>query len=155
MDSASDEDTAMARRLIITCIAALVSVWLAAATASAQDASTIVGVVRDTSGAVLPGVTVEAASPVLIEKTRSVVSNGQGQYRIADLRPGTYAVTFSLTGFGTYKREAVDLPASFTVTVNAELKIGSIAETVVVTGQSPLVDVQTVTTATRLTRDTI
>ena len=144
----------MARR-IGRCIAVVVSSLLLAAAASAQDASTIVGVARDASGGVLPGVTVEATSPALIEKARTVVTNDQGQYRIVDLRPGTYTVTFTLVGFGPYKRESVDLPASFTITVNAEMKIGTIEETVVVTGQSPLVDVQTVTTATRMSRDII
>ena len=106
--------------------------------------SAIAGLVRDTSGAVLPGVTIEAASPALIEKTRSVVSDSQGQYRIVDLRPGTYVVTFSLVGFATVKREGLELPASFTATVNAELKVGELEETVTVMGQSPTVDVQTV-----------
>ena len=143
------------RRFASGCVAFLVWALLVPASASAQDASVIVGVVRDASGGVLPGVTVEASSPALIEKVRTVVSNDQGQYRIVDLRPGTYTVTFTLTGFGTYKRENVELPASFTITVNGDMRVGAIEETVVVTGQSPLVDVQTVTTATRLTRDTI
>ena len=106
--------------------------------------SAIAGLVRDTSGAVLPGVTIEAASPALIEKTRSAVSDSQGQYRIVDLRPGTYVVTFSLVGFATVKREGLELPASFTATINAELKVGELEETVTVMGQSPTVDVQTV-----------
>ena len=95
----------------------------------------ITGTVRDSSGAVLPGVTVEAASPVLIEKVRSVVSDGTGQYRIVDLRPGTYTVTFSLTGFGTVRQEGIELTGSFTATVNAELKVGAVEETVTVTGR--------------------
>ena len=96
---------------------ACAAVW--PATADAQSA--ITGVVRDTSGAVLPGVTVEAASDALIERGRSVVSDGQGVYRIVDLRPGVYSVTFTLTGFNTFKREGIDLPSEFTATVNAEM----------------------------------
>jgi hypothetical protein len=109
--------------------------------ASAQ--STITGVVKDTSGAVLPGVTVEAASPALIEKVRVAVTDGAGQYRILDLRPGVYTVTFTLTGFNTFRRDELELPADFVSTVNAEMKVGSLAETITVTGESPIVDVQT------------
>ena len=98
---------------------------------------------KDASGAVLPGVTVEAASPVLIEKVRSAVTDGTGQYRILDLRPGTYTVTFTLTGFGTVKREGFVLPADFVATLNADLKVGALEETVTVSGESPVVDVQT------------
>jgi hypothetical protein len=108
--------------------------------ASAQ--SGIAGVVRDTSGAVLPGVTIEAASPALIEKVRTVVTDSDGTYKIVDLRPGVYAVTFTLTGFNTVKRDGIDLPAAFTATVNAELQVGAVEETITVTGAAPLVDVQ-------------
>src|SRR3954452_25335021 len=90
--------------------------------------SAISGLVRDTSGAVLPGVTVEAASPVLIEKVRSAVSDDQGRYTIVDLRPGTYTVTFTLTGFSTLKREGFELPGNFTATINADLKVGALEE---------------------------
>src|SRR5688572_24153785 len=91
--------------------------------ALAQDNSGIAGVVRDTSGAVLPGVTVEASSPALIEKVRVALTDGQGVYRIVDLRPGAYTVTFSLTGFSTVRREGIQLTAAFTATVNAELRV--------------------------------
>ena len=104
----------------------------------------IAGVVRDTTGAVLPGVTVEVASPVLIEKTRSAVTDGGGNYKITDLRPGTYTVTFTLAGFGTVRREGLELATGFTVPANAELKVGSLEETVTVTGASPVVDTQNV-----------
>src|SRR5215831_16338136 len=92
---------------------AFAGLTLSAATASSQTASSIIGVVRDTSGAVLPGVTVEAASPELIEKVRSVVSDERGAYSIVDLRPGVYSVTFTLPGFSTFKHDALELPASF------------------------------------------
>jgi hypothetical protein len=92
----------------------------------------------------MPGVTVEAASPVLIEKVRTVVTDDQGLYRIIDLRPGTYTVTFTLVGFSTVKREGIELTANFTATVNAELKVGQLEETITVSGQSPTVDVQNV-----------
>jgi carboxypeptidase family protein len=104
--------------------------------------SAISGVVRDTSGAVMPGVSVEAASPVLIEKVRAAVTDEQGRYTIVDLRPGVYSVTFTLSGFNTYKQEGLELPANFTATVNAELRVGALEESVTVTGASPLVDVQ-------------
>src|SRR5262245_9633876 len=108
---------------------------IASTAASAQVLGSITGVVRDPSGAVLPGVVVEAASPALIERVRSVVSDGSGQYRIVDLRPGTYALTFTLSGFSTVKREGVELTGSFTATVNVELKVGSVNETITVTGE--------------------
>src|SRR5689334_2548350 len=85
--------------------------------------SSITGLVRDTAGAILPGATVEAASPALIEKVRSVVSDGEGRYNIVDLRPGTYTVTFTLTGFNTLKREGVELPSNFSLTLNADLRV--------------------------------
>src|SRR5437773_1489941 len=112
--------------------------------AGAQQASGIAGLVRDTSGGVLPGVTVEAASPVLIEKVRTVTTDSEGRYNIVDLRPGTYTVTFGLSGFNTIRREGVQLTAGFTATVNADLPVGALEETVTVTGASPLVDVQNV-----------
>src|SRR5499426_1670365 len=104
--------------------------------------ATITGTVKDSSGAVLPGVTVEASSPALIEKVRTVVSDGSGQYRIVDLRPGTYTVTFTLTGFNTFKREGVELTGALTATINADMKIGALEETVTVSGESPIVDTQ-------------
>src|SRR5262249_30419468 len=113
----------------------------------------IAGVVRDTSGAVMPGVTVEAASPALIEKVRSAISDGAGQYKIVDLTPGTYTITFALTGFNTIKREGIELSAGFTATVNADLRVGSLEETVTVSGQSPVVDVQNTRQQTTMTRD--
>src|SRR5262245_18752279 len=106
--------------------------------------SGIAGVVRDTSGAVMPGVTVEASSPVLIEKVRSVTTDSQGRYNIVDLRPGTYTVTFTLTGFSTVRREGITITAGFAATVNADLRIGALEETITVTGESPIVDTQNV-----------
>src|SRR3979411_2377226 len=102
----------------------------------AQTTGGIAGTVRDISGAVLPGVTVEAASPALIEKVRSVVTDASGNYKIVDLRPGTYSVTFSLTGFSTVKREGIDLSTGVTANINGELKVGSLNETITVTGAS-------------------
>jgi Carboxypeptidase regulatory-like domain len=119
-----------------------VLVFVLAIPAAARAQSSITGVVRDTSGAVLPGVTVEAASDVLIEKVRSVVTDGSGQYRIVDLRPGVYTVTFTLPGFSLFKREGLELAAEFVATVNADLRVGTLEETVTVTGESPIVDVQ-------------
>src|ERR1700704_1213667 len=106
--------------------------------------ASITGVVKDASGAVLPGVTVEASSEALIEKVRSAVTDGGGQYRIVDLRAGTYAVTFSLTGFSSVKREGIELTGSFTATINADMKVGTLQETITVTGETPIVDTQSV-----------
>src|SRR5216684_4577634 len=108
----------------------------------AQQASGIAGVVRDSSGAVLPGVSVEAASPALIEKVRSAVTDGEGRYNIVDLRPGTYSIAFTLTGFKTVARQGIELPSGFTASVNVTMNVGSLQETVTVTGSSPVVDVQ-------------
>ena len=117
--------------------------------------ASIAGVVRDSSGAVLPGVTVEAASPALIEKVRTVVSDGAGQYRIIELRPGTYIVTFALTGFNTVKREGIELSGTFVATVNAELRVGALEETITVTGAAPVVDVQNARQQAVLDRDIV
>jgi hypothetical protein len=123
----------------------LVLILGAAAGASAQGSASIAGVVRDASGAVLPGVTVEASSPALIEKTRSAVTDGAGQYKIEQLRGGVYAVTFTLSGFSTLKREGIELAGSFAATINADLKVGSLSETLTVTGEAPVVDIQSAT----------
>jgi hypothetical protein len=102
----------------------------------------LTGTVHDASGAVLPGVTVEAASPVLIEKTREATTDGTGQYRIIDLRPGTYSLTFTLSGFTTVKRESIELSGTQVVTIPVEMKVGAVTETITVTGETPVVDVQ-------------
>src|SRR5437762_14357414 len=107
-----------------------------------QDTGTIAGVVKDSTGGVLPGVTVEVSSPVLIEKVRTASTDGQGQYKIVSLRPGLYEVSFSLEGFGTVKRPGIELTSAFTANVNADMKPGSLEESITVSGQSPLVDVQ-------------
>jgi hypothetical protein len=107
--------------------------------------ATIAGSVKDTSGAVLPGVTVEASSPALIEQTRSVVTDGTGQYRIVDLRPGVYTVTYTLPGFSTVRREGIELTGSFVATIDVEMRVGALEETVTVTGETPTVDVQSAT----------
>src|SRR5204862_5524637 len=123
-------------------VAMLAGVLSLPSSASAQQAAGISGVVRDASGAVMPGVTVEAASPALIEKVRSVVTDGEGRYSIVDLRPGTYTVTFTLTGFSTVKRDGITLGAGFTATVNVAMQVGSLEETITVSGAAPVVDTQ-------------
>lgn len=105
--------------------------------------ATLAGVVRDNTGAVLPGVTVEASSPALIEKTRTAVTDGTGQYRITELPPGVYTLVFTLSGFSVVRREGVEVRGSGVVPVNAELRVGALEETITVTGESPLVDTQT------------
>src|SRR6266496_1810786 len=130
---------------------ALLLLVLVPAMAFAQ--ASITGVVKDASGAVLPGFTVEASSPSLIEKTRTAVTDGTGQYRIENLRPGSYSVTFTLSGFSTQKREGVELTSFFTVNVNADLRVGAVAETITVTGETPVVDVQNAQRQTVLSKD--
>ena len=135
------------------------TLWFVLATlvllpAAAQAQSVFTGTVRDTSGAVMPGVTVEAASPVLIEKVKSAITDENGQYRIVDLRPGTYTLTFTLTGFNTVTRE-VELAGNFTATINIELGVGTLQESVTVSGASPVVDVQSNTKQQVLTRDVL
>ncbi len=130
----------MSGRLRVVLVVAVASFLFLPLAASAQSAFS--GVVRDTSGGVLPGVTVEASSPVLIEKTRSVVTDAEGRYTIVDLRPGTYRMAFALTGFATVVRDGIELPGNTTVPINVDLKVGSIEESVTVSGESPLVDVQ-------------
>ena len=120
----------------------LAIVCVAPAVAHAQ---TLAGMVKDTSGAVLPGVTVTASSPALIEKTRSTVTDGSGQYQIVDLRPGSYSVTFTLPGFATVERNAVEVTGGGVISINAEMRVSAIEETVTVSGQTPVVDVQTST----------
>jgi hypothetical protein len=117
--------------------------------------ATIAGVIRDTSGAVLPGVTVEASSPVLIEKSRTVISDGAGQFRITDLLPGSYTVTFTLTGFTTVRRQGVAVSGSGVITVNADLRVGDLQETLTVTGESPIVDTQSVRREIVLNNETL
>jgi hypothetical protein len=129
--------------------------WVMILPASAYAQASITGVVKDTSGAVLPGVTVEAASPALIEKVRSVTTDDSGQYRIVDLRPGIYSVTFTLTGFSTVKREGIELRGTFTASVNGDLTVGNLAETITVTGEAPVVDVQSTQAERALTKDVL
>ena len=122
---------------------ALASFVILPATVFAQ--ATLSGFVKDTSGAVLPGVNVEASSPVLIEKVRTGISDSTGLYRIPDLPPGTYKVTFTLPGFATVSREGVEVTGSGVTTINADMRVGALTETITVTGESPVVDTQTST----------
>ncbi|MBM3777492.1 MAG: TonB-dependent receptor [Acidimicrobiia bacterium] len=135
----------LAATMVVACAAAG---WAQSATTGA-----IAGVVRDTTGAVLPGVTVEASSPALIEKVRVAVTDDQGNYKIIDLRPGAYAVTFTLPGFSTFKREGLELTTGFTATANADMQVGSLEETVTVSGASPVVDIQNVRQQRVLSRE--
>lgn len=141
-------------RVVLSGVMCLFAIVATAAIASAQQsASSIAGVVRDTSGAVVPGVLVEAASDALIEKVRTATTDDSGQFRIIDLRPGTYTVTFSLTGFSTIKREGLALTTGFTAQVNAEMRVGALDETITVSGSSPLVDITNVAQRRVLERD--
>src|SRR5262249_21649322 len=118
-------------RVAVLCVPLCLAIGLTGASAQVSN-GTVAGIVKDTSGAVLPGVTVEASSPALIEKIRTVVSDAAGLYKIVELRPGTYTVTFSLPGFSTIKIENIELTSGFTATVSAELKVGDVAETITV-----------------------
>src|SRR5882757_9141164 len=133
----TEQGAAMSLRKIVWALLVLV---LLPSYAMAQ--ATLAGVTKDTSGAVLPGVTVEVSSPALIEKTRSAVTDGSGQYQIVDLRPGTYTVTFTLTGFSSAKREGLEVTGAGVITVNADMKVGNVSETVNVSVEAPVVDVQ-------------
>jgi hypothetical protein len=141
-----DRPSRLAYFVVCTALLLPVSAWAQAS---------IAGVVRDGSGAVMPGVTVEAASPALIEKVRSVITDGSGQFRIVDLRPGSYTVSFSLQGFTTVKREGIELQGTFNATINAEMRVGEVTETVTVTGESPIVDVQNATRQRVMQKDVI
>ena len=134
-------------------ILALVCVLLSPVLAFAQ--AQIVGQVRDESGGVLPGVTVEATSPAMIEKVRTVFTDDQGRYRLEALRPGIYRLAFTLTGFSAVVRDGIDVPSAVVVTVNAELKVGALEETITVSGQAPQVDVQQASRTQVITRDII
>jgi Carboxypeptidase regulatory-like domain len=143
----------IARRLVLFGLGTLTLfpaiLWAQAATGS------IAGVVRDTSGAVLPGVTVEASSPALIEKVRTVVTDENGAYRIVELRPGAYTVTFTLPGFATVRREGIELTTSFTAAVNADMRVGGVEETITVTGETPVVDLSSARQQTTVSREVL
>ena len=131
-------DTTSAIWSVVVCLAAAV---LSPVPAYSQgDRASIVGMVQDSSGGVMPGVTVEASSPALIERTRSAVTDSSGRYSIVDLRPGTYVVTFTLPGFRGVRREGIVLEGAFAAQVNASLAVGAVEETVTVSGVSPVVD---------------
>jgi hypothetical protein len=133
--------------LVIACVA------LGSSAAFAQG--TIAGVVRDASGAVLPGVTVEAASPALIEKVRTAITDGTGRYRIEDLRPGEYTVTFTLAGFATVRREMLQVSGSAVIAVDADMRVGGLQETITVTGETPVVDTQSTRREVTLDNETL
>src|SRR6185295_19107714 len=117
--------------------------------------ATLTGVVRDPSDAVLPGVTVEASSPTLIEKVRTAVTDGSGQYRITEVPPGTYTLTVTLTGFTTVKREGVEVTGSAVFPINIQMRVGAVAETITVTGETPVVDTQSARRQSVLGKDII
>ena len=140
-------------RVLVRASLVLACLLLAHSTAWAQ--ATIAGLVRDASGAVLPGVTVEASSPELIEKVRTAVSDGAGRYRIENLRPGTYAVTFSLPGFATMKRDGLIVSGVAVINVDVDLRVGGVQETITVTGETPVVDVASTTRQITLDNETM
>ena len=145
----------MRRPLLSLAIAVSLFASLMSGTARAQQASGIAGTVRDSSGGVLPGVAVEAASPALIERVRVALTDGEGRYNIVNLPPGTYNVTFTLQGFSILRREGIVLTAGFTAPVNADLQVSTLAETITVSGETPLVDTQNVRRQTVVTSETL
>jgi hypothetical protein len=130
------------RARLLAHVVVLVFIHVLAGAAWAQQTSSIAGLVRDASGAVLPGVTVEVASPALIERVRTAATDAQGRFNIVNLRPGTYVVTFSLAGFNSVKRDGIQVTAGFTATVNADMQVGTLEETITVSGETPLIDTQ-------------
>jgi hypothetical protein len=121
----------------------VVFLLVAAAPGSAFAQAAVAGTVKDPSGGAIPGVLVEAASPSLIEKGRSTVTDGTGRYRIENLRPGTYTVRFSLDGWRSFQREGVELTGTFTAIVDTTLTIGPLQEVISVTGGVSVVDSRT------------
>src|SRR5688572_25790232 len=140
-------------RVCVRMCFALACLLAVQSTAWAQAA--ISGAVRDSSGAVLPGVTVEAASPALIEKVRTTTTDGSGRYRIEDLRPGTYTVTFTLPGFITLRRDMVAVGGTGVIAIDGELRVGGVQETVTVTGETPVVDIQSTKREVTLDNETM
>src|SRR5215468_4780586 len=136
-------------------VRSLIAAVLLLLPAVAWAQGSITGVVRDSSGGVLPGVTVEAASPALIEGVRSSITDTQGVYKVVDLRPGVYTVTFSLAGFRTLKREGLNLPAEFAATLNIDLAVGALEETVTVSGEAPVVDIKSSRAQTQFEKQTL
>jgi len=143
------------RRMLSAAAATLLLAIVLAMPSLAEAQSAIVGVVKDTSGAVLPGVTVEASSDVIIEKVKSATTDESGTYRISDLRPGVYSVVFTMPGFNTFRRDDLRLNAEFTASIDATLAVGALEETVTVTGASPVVDVTTAAHTSVLDREAI
>src|SRR5262245_48391528 len=130
-------------------------VFLVFLSSEALAQSSITGVVKDETGAVLPGVSIDASSAALIERSRMVLTDERGSYKILSLRPGTYTLTFELPGFRTYKRENIELTANFTATINAEMAVGAREETISVATETPVVDLETNIKAQVLPRDTL
>ena len=133
----------------------LLSVWLVALASTVASAQSLAGNVRDTSGAVLPGVTVEASSPALIEKVRTAIADASGQYQITNLPPGTYKITFTLPGFATVVRDEVMLTGAGVTSINAEMRVGALEESITVTGETPVVDVQSARQTTVINGDVV
>src|SRR5580765_3080444 len=135
--------------------ASILAGFLVLAPTVAHAQATLAGVVRDASEAVLPGVTVEVSSPVLIEKVRTATTDGTGQYRLTQLPPGTYTMTVTLAGFTTVKREGVEVTGSGVIPINIAMRVGTVAETITVTGETPVVDTQSARHQSVLSNDTI
>jgi hypothetical protein len=155
LEALNERRVSMPRRLFRNTLSVLVFLLAFCVPVVAWAQASIAGLVRDQSGGVLPGVTVEAASPVLIEGVKAVTTDEQGRYRIEGLRPGPYKLTFSLTGFSTLTRDGVDVPSDMVVTVNADMKVGALQESLTVTGESPQVDVLQASRTQVLTRSII
>src|SRR4029453_13440508 len=150
----SFEEALSMRKLAMQMLAGSALALLLPLAASAQT-SGIAGEVKDPSGAGLPGVTVEVASPALIERVRTATTDGAGRFSITNLRTGIYSVTFTLPGFNTVKRDNVELTSDFTATINADMKVGAIEETITVAAESPMVDVQNIPTRTVMSREVL
>ena len=145
----------MYRRVVPATSLLVLSIFLLLPAGAAAQTGSIAGQVADETGGVLPGVTVEATSPALIEGVRTAFTDGSGLYTLEALRPGTYTITFTLPGFSTFIREGIEIVTGFSANVDATMTVGAVEETVTVSGASPVIDVQNVVHQENISNETL